>query len=288
MKKHSVFKRYFIITVACAVYSWGFDWCYDANHISVGGFTGIAQILNFFLPMLPVGITTLVMNVPLFIIGWRKLGYKAIIGSLYAMVMTSVFIDFFNAVYTFQPMEETLLACLYGGVLTGVSAGFMMRENSNTGGTEMAARLLKLKFKGASMGTLLLVVDLVITSAYALIFHDITRALYGIVGLYICSLVIDKVIYGANVAKVVHIISDKHDEISARLMEQLDRGVTLLDGKGGYSGEEKEVILSAINRSEIVEVKELVHEIDPSAFMIVSEAHEILGEGFGAHGTDGL
>ncbi len=283
--KHNVFKRYLIITIACAVYSLGFDWCYDPNHISVGGLTGIAQIINFFLPMLPVGIMTLVMNVPLFVVGWRKLGTRAVVGSLYAMTLTSLFIDLFNALYDFQPMEP-MLACLYGGVVTGLSAGFMMRENANTGGTEMAARLLQLKFKNASMGKLLLSIDLVVTIAYALVFRDITRALYGIIGLYVCSLVVDKVLYGANGAKVAHIISRKQDEITERLMKELDRGVTLLKGRGGYSGEEKEVILCAISRSEIVAMKELVYDVDPEAFVIVGDAYEILGEGFGSHGTD--
>ena len=278
--------RYLMITVACAVYALGFDWCFDANHISVGGFTGVAQIINFFLPWAPVGTVSLLMNVPLFIIGWKKIGREMLVSALYAMTLTSVFIDLFAALYDFQPMDP-ILAALYGGVVVGVAAGAMMRQDANTGGTEMAARLLKLKFEGASIGTLVLSVDLVVTAVYAAIFHDMTRALYGLVALYVSTLVMDKVVYGPNAAKVAYIISDHDESITQKLLE-MERGVTLLEGKGAYSGKEKQVILCAFGRSQIVAVKRLVREVDPDAFIIVCDAHDILGEGFNANTAGGL
>ena len=278
--------RYVIITVACAVYAAGFAWCFDANHISVGGFTGIAQIINHYLPWAPVGITTIILNIPIFFVGWRKLGKELLVRALYAMLVSSGFVDLFMSLYEFKPMDP-ILACLYGGVVIGVSIGVMMRQGANTGGSEMAARLLKLKFEGASMGTLLLSVDLVVTVAYALIFRDMTRALYGVIGLYVSSLVMDKVIYGANTAKVVQIISPKYEEITEQLLD-LDRGVTLLQGKGAYSGRDKQVILCVVSRSEMVDVKRLVRNIDNEAFLIVMDAHEVLGEGFAAHKENSL
>lgn len=284
--KSNVLKRYLIITAACVVYALGFDWCFDANHISVGGFTGVAQIINFFFPWAPVGTLSLLMNVPVFIIGWRKIGKEILFSALYAMTLTNVLIDVFASLYEFQPMDP-LLAGLYGGVLVGMAAGVMMRQEANTGGTEMAARLLKLKFEGASIGTLLLTVDLVVTAVYAAIFHDMTRALYGLVALYISTAAMDKVIYGANAAKVAYIISDCHEEITTKLLE-MERGVTLLEGKGAYSGKEKQVILCAFGRGQIVAVKRLVRETDPEAFVIVCDAHDILGEGFNANTAGGL
>ena len=278
MTKRNTLVQYGLITVACAAYAFGFDWCYDANHISVGGFTGIAQIINFFLPWAPVGTVTWIMNVPLFLIGWKLIGGRLFFASLYGMTITSVFIDLFGVLWDFQPMDP-LLAALYGGVIAGAAAGVMMRQDANTGGTELGARLLKLKFEGVSMGTLMLTVDVVVTVIYALIFKDFTRALYGMVGLYVSSVAMDRVIYGANASKVAYIISQHDEEITARLLK-LERGVTLLEGKGAYSGENKNVILCAFARTHFVPIKRLVREVDPDAFIIVCDAHEILGEGF--------
>ena len=278
--------QYAVITIGCAVYAFGFNWCFAPNHISVGGFTGIGQIVHFFLPWAPVGTVALVLNIPLFILGWRKVGRQLLFASLYAMALSSLLIDLLDAVYTFQPMDP-ILASLYGGVVIGVAAGALMRYGANTGGTEMAARLLKLRFEGASIGSLVLAVDLVVTVGYALVFQDMTRALYGLVALYVSSLVMDKVVYGANASKMAYIISEHYEAITERLLE-LDRGVTLLEGRGGFSGREKEVILCAFGRSQIVTVKRLVRQIDPDAFVIVCDAHEILGEGFKANTSGGL
>ena len=284
--KRSTLLQYALITVACAAYAFGFDWCYDANHISVGGFTGIAQIINFFLPWAPVGTVAWLLNIPLFIIGWKLIGRRLFFASLYGMTVTSVFIDLFAALHDFQAMDP-ILAALYGGVIAGVAAGIMMRQDANTGGTEMLARILKLKFEGASIGTLMLSVDLVVTVVYALIFRDFTRALYGLVGLYVSSLAMDRVVYGANASKVAYIISDHEQEITERLLE-LERGVTLLEGKGAYSGDNKKVILCAFARLHFVPIKRLVREVDPDAFIIVCDAHEILGEGFLTNASGGL
>ena len=143
MKKLSeVLTRYGIITAACALYAVGFNWCFDPNHISVGGFTGIAQIINHYLPQLPIGTLALVMNIPLFILGWKKIGKALLFSSLYATAVSSVMIDALAAVHTFQPMDP-ILACLYGGAICGIAFGVMLRQGATTGGTELAARLLK-------------------------------------------------------------------------------------------------------------------------------------------------
>ena len=280
--KQNIFVRYGIITVACAAYALGFNWCFAANHISVGGFTGIAQIINFFLPWAPVGTMTLLMNIPLFLIGWKIFGRRLLISALYAMSVTSVLIDVFGALIPFQPMDP-ILAAIYGGIIVGGAAGVMMLQDANTGGTEMAARLLKLKFEGASIGTLMLSVDLVVTVIYALIFRDFSRALYGMVGLYVSSLAMDRVVYGANAAKVAYIISEQHEAITHHIIHEMDRGVTILKGQGGWSGQDKQVLLVAFKQQEIVKLKAAVKNIDPTAFLIVCNAHEVLGEGFRDH-----
>lgn len=279
-------KRYGLITVACALYALGFNWFFVPNHFTVGGFTGVAQIINHFLPMLPVGPIALVLNIPLFILGWQKIGRDLLISSLYATAVSSLMIDVLASVHTFGPMDP-ILACIYGGIVTGIGCGLLLHESATTGGTEMAARLLKLKFQGLSIGSLCLGLDVAVTIGYALCFRDMTRAMYGVVALYILSLLIDRVVYGPNASKVAYIISEQYEAITQKLL-QLDRGVTLLAGKGAWSGQEKRIILCAFGRRHFIPIKKLVQSIDPDAFVIVCDAHEVLGEGFGQYDPTGL
>ncbi len=279
-------KKYSIITLGCAVYAVGFCWCCVPGHLSIGGLTGVAQVINVFFPSLPVGIMTLVMNVPLFILGWRLLGKGVLISSLYAMALSSLMIDGINAVFTF-PALEPILAAVYGGILCGAAFGLMLRQDATTGGTELAARLLKLKVQQLPIGKLCLAIDLIVILAYSLTFRQLTQALYSIAALYICTTVMDKVVYGGNAAKLAYIISPRHEEITRRLLE-LDLGVTLLEGTGAYCHRSTEVIMCAFSRGYIIPVKKLVQQIDPDAFIIVCDTHEILGEGFGTYDPTGL
>ena len=187
-------------------------------------------------------------------------------------------IDVLSSIHTFSPMDHS--ACIYGGIVTGIGCGLLLHESATTGGTEMAARLLKLKFQGLSIGSLCLGLDVAVTIGYALCFRDMTRAMYGVVALYILSLLIDRVVYGPNASKVAYIISDAYDQISHAIIHDMDRGVTLLHGEGGWSGEDKKVLLVAFKQKQIVALKRAVKETDPSAFLIVCDAHEVLGQGF--------
>jgi uncharacterized membrane-anchored protein YitT (DUF2179 family) len=209
-----------------------------------------------------------------------------LVSSLFAMAVSSLFIDLLAAVMTFPPMEDTLLACIFGGVLLGVTLGIIFLQGATTGGTEIVARLLKKKLPWLSMGKLLMGADLAVIAGVALVFRELNAALYGIVALYISTMVMDWVLYGMDTAKVAYIISDKPREIAQVICTDLDRGVTFLHGEGGYSGEQKEVVLCAFKQREIVTIKEMVRQADPNAFMIVNDAHEVLGEGFGTYHSD--
>lgn len=278
--------QYAMITLSCALYAVGFNWCFDPNHLSVGGFTGVAQIINFFLPRVPIGMAVIVLNLPLFVLSWTKVGRHWLYATLYATLVSSGMIDLLAGVYTFRPMEP-MLAAVYGGVIVGLGCGLMMRYSATTGGTELAARLLKLKLPGLSIGTLCLAIDAVVVISYAAVFRDLTQALYAMVALFIISKVMDRVVYGGNGAKMAYIISEQYEAITAKLLE-LDRGVTLLEGRGGFSGSPKNVILCAFSRAQIVSIKSIVKQADPDAFIIVCDAYEILGEGFGVNRPDGL
>ena len=270
---------YFMITLASAIYAVGFNWFYVPNDIAFGGITGVGQIINAILPWAPIGTVVIILNIPLFILGWRLLGGHLLLSSLYAMAVSSVFIDIINSIWTFEPMDS-MLACVFGGVLMGASLGMVFQQGATTGGTDLIARLLKLKITWLPMGKLLIATDMVVIVASAIAFGSVYSALYGVVALYIAGIVMDRMLYGLDSAKVAYIISDRFKEIADVLVNDLDRGVTILQGQGGYSGAEKKVLMCAFKQRQIVSIKKMVKELDPSAFIIVCDAHEVLGDGF--------
>ncbi len=276
-------KTYGMILVGAAVYALAFDAFFEPNGIAFGGVTGLAQIVNFFLPQAPVGTLVIAFNIPLFLLGWRLLGGHMLVSSLFAMTVSSLFIDLFSLLYDFPPMEDTLLACIVGGVVLGAGLGITFLQGATTGGTEIVARLLKLKLSWLPMGKLLLAADLIVVALVAAVFRNMGTALYGVVALYISTLVMDWVLYGMDNAKVAYIITDKPEEIARVIMEELERSVTYLQGEGGYLGQPKKVILCAFKQRQIVAIKETVRQVDPNAFMIVTTSHEVLGEGFGSY-----
>ena len=280
-------RDYGVITLGCAIYAVSFQWFFQPNNIAMGGFTGVGQIFNRLLPFLPVGTIVILMNVPLFILGVRRQGLKILISSLFATVVSNLMIDGLDAVYTFQPMDEPLLACVYGGVTVGAAMALMLTVGATTGGTELAARLLKYRIRHLSIGRLCLIIDVAVVCLYSLVFRQVNTALYGIIGMYISSLAMDAVVYGSVGAKMAYIISAQSAEITRRILD-LELGVTLLQGKGGYHGDDKQVILCAFKPSQIGTIKAHVTEVDPNAFIIVCEAHEIVGEGFGEYTPDSL
>ena len=270
---------YFMITLASAIYAVGFNWFYVPNDIAFGGITGVGQIINAILPWAPIGTVVIILNIPLFILGWRLLGGHLLLSSLYAMAVSSVFIDIINSIWTFEAMDP-MLACVFGGVLMGASLGMVFQQGATTGGTDLIARLLKLKITWLPMGKLLIATDMVVIVASAIAFGSVYSALYGVVALYIAGIVMDRMLYGLDSAKVAYIISDRFREIAGALVNDLDRGVTILQGQGGYSGAEKKVLMCAFKQRQIVSIKKMVKELDPSAFIIVCDAHEVLGDGF--------
>ncbi len=287
----SVWRQYIapalIITAASAVYALGFVWCYDPNGIAFGGVTGLAQIVNRLIPAAPIGVTVIVLNIPLFLLGWKFIGGRLLVSSLYAMFVSSVFIDVLTPLWDWQPMEP-MLACIFGGLLMGLSLGLVFLQGATTGGTDLLARLLKLKLAWLPMGRLLLGIDLAVILAVALAFRALESALYGLVALYISTIVMDGVLYGIDTAKVAYIISDQNEAIAHAIVHDLDRGVTILPGQGGYTGNDKNVLLCAFKQREIAAIKSAVKEIDPDAFLIVCNAHEVLGEGFRDYKKDDL
>jgi uncharacterized membrane-anchored protein YitT (DUF2179 family) len=270
---------YAVITVACVIYAIGFNWCYEPNNIAFGGVTGIAQIINAIFSRPSIGLLIIIINIPLFLAGWKFVGRHLMISSLYAMGLSSLFIDLLGMVHQFAPMEP-LLASIYGGVLMGLSLGLVFQEGATTGGSDIVARLLKLKMAWLPMGKLMLGIDLTVIVATAAVFKSLNTALYGMVALYIATIVMDGILYGVDRSRFAYIITEKPEEIAQAIIVDMDRGVTILQGKGGYSGEEKQVLLCAFKERQIVALKKTVKQLDASAFLIVCDAHEVLGDGF--------
>lgn len=281
-----ILRDYVIITVGCLLYSFAFVCFFDANNLAMGGFTGVSQVLNRFVPALPIGTTVFVMNIPLMIIGVKKQGFTILFTTVYAVAVSSAIIDALSALVTF-PSTEPLLACIYGGVLLGISLGIMMLKSATTGGTELAARLLKYIFKGISIGKICLIIDVSVISIYSLTFKSLDNALYGIIAMYVSSLAMDMVVYGSTNAKLAYIISDKSNLITQKLMD-MGLGATIFKGNGAFTGNQKNVLLCAARPNKISRIKSAVMELDPKGFVIVTDAKEVFGEGFGEYTKDSL
>ena len=268
-----------IITLGAVIYALAFDWFVAPNQIAMGGVTGLAQIVNALVPVLPVGVLSILVNVPLFLAGWRLLGGRLLVSSLYAMAVSSLAIDVIAWMHTFPPMDP-ILATLYGGAGMGVGLGLVFSQGATTGGTDIIGKLLKLKFPWLPIGKLVMIPDMLVVILAAVVFGTVNAALYGLIQMYLLSKVMDMILYGWDTSRVAYIITDRWEETVQGLLD-MNRGVTLLQGKGAYTGAEKQVLLVAFRQREIVPIKRMLREIDPKAFFIVCDAHEILGEGFG-------
>ena len=270
---------YLWITAGSILYGFAFDWFYPPNQIGYGGITGVGQVVNAFVPLIPIGMFVLVVNIPLFLLGWRLLGGHLLVSSLYSMALSSVAVDVFPLLIDFPPMDP-MLAAVCGGALIGLALGLIFAQGATTGGTDLIARLAKLRVSWVSMGKLLLVIDTAVVVLVALAFQSLTTALYGLIAQVVCAYVTDLVLYGLDTSKVAYIITDRPQPMIEAIDRLLDRGVTILHGEGGYSGQPKQVLLCAFKQKQIVPLKQLVHQLDPDAFLIVCNAHEVLGLGF--------
>ena len=287
VRKSRIVKNVLLITLGSFIYAFAFDWLFIPNNIVMGGFTGFAQTLNRFVPAVPVGMTVIVLNVPLFILGIRRQGFRLLLSSVFAMAISSLLIDVLANAVAFKPIEDHLVACLFGGGMVGIAMGLLLMVGATTGGVELAARLLKYHFRHISIGKLCLVLDLSVIALYTLVFRNISDGLYAAIAMYISSLAMDAVIYGRNTSEVACIICSEGRRIQERLIE-LDLGVTNISAHGGYSDSEKDILICAFKPTRITELKEAIMELDNTAFVIICNADDIFGEGFAQFNLDSL
>ena len=271
--------KYALVALGSALFAAGFQFFLYPNSIIVGGVSGIAMIINY-LVGLPVGIMTIVLNIPLFIIAWKHFGGKFIISSLVGMLLSSVLVDVL-AVVDYSPTDDMLLACLIGGAIKGLGLGLIYYAGATTGGTDIIAKFVRLRFPYINFGTIVLLTDAVIIIAFAAIFDRVEAAMYAVIAMFVVSKVIDLVLYGIDNSSVCYIISENSEQLVKDITDKLHRGVTILSGEGAYSHKDKQVLLCVIKRTQIADIRKIIKSIDENAFFIVSDAKNVFGKGFG-------
>ncbi len=274
-RKKEILQAYIQILLGSVIGAAAYPAFLIPNNIAPGGLTGVALILNFLLDW-PVGVVSLVMNVPLFLIGYRSMGKIFAFRSLVATALFSVLID----ILPLRPVsEDPLLGTLFGGVLLGIGLGLILRGGATTGGTDMVARMVHRRFSFITVGMFLFILDFLVVAAAA-VFIGSTQALYALINIYACSRVIDAVMMGFGGNKACFVMTEKWERVTRRIMDEVGRGVTHLEARGAYTGKQKPVVLCVTSRQEMTALKRIVQEEDESAFVFITDAHETLGEGF--------
>lgn len=282
-KKSTRFEYYLYIVLGTCMMGVAYQCIYDQVGLITGGFTGLGIILkSLTIHIVPGGIplwlTNIALNVPVFILAYLLKGGKFVGRTLFGTIMLSVWL------YIIPGMDLTegdmLLAALFGGVFAGAGMGFVLRGNATTGGTDMVAALIQLKIRHYTVAQIMQFVDGLIV-VIGLFIYGIRTTLYAVAAIYITTKVSDAILEGFKFSKAAYIITDHYDQIAERLMAELDRGATGLHATGMYTGKDKCVLYCVVSKKQILTLKEIVAEIDPAAFVIVSDVREVLGEGFG-------
>lgn len=277
--------RYIVITIASIVYGAGIALFLNPNQLAPGGVSGIAIILKEVFPFLPgVGMLILIINIPIMVLGAWKFGIKFVLSTIYTLVVSSVVIDILPTLtHITSVTSDMMLASVIGGGLFGVAMGVMFRMETTTGGMDVIVKIVKQKRPHMKTGQIYMLLDVVVLVASALAFHNIEVALFAAVAIYVSSVVMDKAIYGGDEATLVYIISNRRKIIAVRMMQELNVGVTMMKGMGAYSNVSTEIIMCVMRKQTLTKVRNILKEVDPEAFMIVSSANEVFGEGFKSH-----
>ena len=266
------------ILVGTALTSFAFRFLTFPNHIVSGGVTGLAQIVNL-LTGFPVGVFTILMNLPLFAWAWKKLGRRFVVLTGICMLLSSVSIDLLETIA--RPLTtDPMLAAVYGGLFKGAGFGIIYTTGATTGGVDIPARLLRRKYPHIDFGTFSLSINALIIAAFAVIFRRFDSSMYTLICMYISSKIISLILYGPINSRLCYIISDRSEDLRQAITLRLGRGATMLQGHGAWSGKEKQVILCVVKPPQLASLRRLVREIDENAFLVVGDARSVYGKGF--------
>lgn len=269
--------KYFMITLASLIFGIGISLFIDPNNLAPGGVSGLSIILSRLIPA-SAGTLFLLLNIPIMILGMWKFGLKFIVSTLFATFMVSFSTNLFTM---FSPLtQDPFMGAVFGGVLVAVGIGLVLRVGATTGGTDIVVKYLKLKKPYLKTGTIFLLIDGVIICIGGIVFQNMESVLYSVISAAVTSKVLDLVLYGNDEAKMIYIISNSPKVIAERILKELDTGVTYLTGTGAYKKEEKQVIFCVVRKQLAYKVEEVVKQEDSRAFMIISNATEIYGEGY--------
>lgn len=275
-----------VTIVGSSLFALGFVLFLQPNDLNPGGISGLAMAFVEVAGFGSVGTLSILLNLPLFVLGGAKIGKRFFCGSLLGMLLSSVLIDGLSGIANLT--LEPLIGALYGGTLCGLGLGMVFICGSSTGGSDILVRLLKLRYRNVPIGQITMAFDAFVVVLTGVVFQDVTKALYTGVAVFITGKVIDAVVYRFDYSKVALIITKEHAAIAQAIGTKLDRGATLLHAEGSYTHQRMMVVLTAVKKQQITELKELVMEIDPSAFVIVQEAHQVLGDGFSRYSQNSL
>lgn len=269
----------FTILLGAAIYAFGLTYFVVPHHLFEGGATGIT-LITFYLFKIPVSLMNLLINIPLFILAWKIFGAKSLYSSLLGTLSLSAWLAFFERIPLHIDLQgDLLITALISGILLGIGLGIIFNAGGTTGGTDILARILN-KYTHFSMGKLLFILDFCILMLILFIFKDLRLVTYTLLFTFIVSRVIDLIGEGGYAGKGFMIITKCPDQLAKAINDDLGRGVTFISGQGYYSQKDLKIIYCIVGRNEIVKMKEMIHRIDPQAFITITEAHEILGEGF--------
>lgn len=281
-----IVKEFGFIILGALSFGLGLNLFLLPNELNAGGISGLAMVAVRTFGVGTIGTITAVANIPLFILAGAKLGRRFLYASFLGMMITSLSVDAFAVLP--KPDTEPLIAALYGGVLCGLGLGIIFSLGASTGGSDIIVRLLKRKWMDVPIGTISICFDFSVAVLTGVVYGDINRTLYSGITIIIVGRIIDAVVYRFDYSRVAIVISNEHTKIAEGITTQLARGVTFLQGQGGYSHNHTKVVLTAIKRQQLTELKKLVADIDPNAFVIVQEAHQVLGDGFSRYSQDAL
>ena len=272
--------------IGCALFALGFDLFLLPGGMNAGGLSGLAMVFVHLTEFASVGTVTALLNVPLFILAGMKIGKKFFFGSFIGMAFSSAFIDLFAVLPV--PEVEPLLGALYGGLICGAGLGFVFAAGVSTGGSDIVVRLLKLKYRHVPIGVISMCFDAAVAVLTGIVYQDVNSALYTGIAIFVSGKIIDMVVYSFDYSTVAMIITQNYEQVAKTISDKLERGATYLNGEGTYTGRATKVVLTAVKKQQVAELKELVVDIDPDAFIIVQEAHQVLGDGFIRYSKDSL
>ncbi len=283
----SVLSEYLLCILGAFMYSSAVSLFVTPLKFAAGGVTGLGILVNYIFPFISTGVFVFLANVPLFILSWRKFGFRFIARTVFATALVSVFIDltaFLGEKYGwFFAGEEKLVGAIFGGVIAGAGLGIVFLGGATTGGLDILARLLKLKFPHFSVGRLILICDFVVVLLTGIVYKSVESVLYSVIIVFLSSLAVDYIVAGRSHSKLMFIMTDSYEEVTRDIISICGRGVSVIPAKGGYTGNDKKLLMCCVRAHEVARVRGVVAKYDKNPFIIITDSSEVLGQGFKSH-----